>query len=121
MATRLLTFRNVMAMTDLSCSAVDALMADSRFPQPIRVGSRAVRWVDLIHDGVEVAIAFDGSPIRSASDFSQWQGSADLPETAMAGTQGSQRRGSLVRQSILLRIKVTGRDFCGSSHCRAQQ
>ena len=33
-------------MTALSRSAVYALMAESRFPKPIRVGSRAVRWVE---------------------------------------------------------------------------
>ena len=46
MATRLLTLRDVTAMTALSRSAVYALMAESRFPKPIRVGSRAVRWVE---------------------------------------------------------------------------
>ena len=46
MTTRLLTLRDVMAMTALSRSAVYALMAESRFPKPIRIGSRAVRWVD---------------------------------------------------------------------------
>ena len=33
-------------MTALSRSAVYALMAKSRFPKPIRIGSRAVRWVE---------------------------------------------------------------------------
>jgi prophage regulatory protein len=33
-------------MTALSRSAVYALMAESRFPQPIRIGARAVRWVE---------------------------------------------------------------------------
>ena len=46
MTTRLLTLRDVMAMTALSRSAVYALMAESRFPKPIRVGTRAVRWVE---------------------------------------------------------------------------
>ena len=43
---RLLTLRDVMAATALSRSAVYALMAESRFPKPIRIGSRAVRWVE---------------------------------------------------------------------------
>ena len=43
---RLLTLRDVMATTALSRSAVYALMAESRFPKPIRIGSRAVRWVE---------------------------------------------------------------------------
>ncbi len=43
---RLLTLREVTAATALSRSAVYAMMAESRFPRPIRVGSRAVRWVE---------------------------------------------------------------------------
>ncbi len=43
---RLLTLRDVMAATALSRSAVYAMMAESRFPRPIRIGSRAVRWVE---------------------------------------------------------------------------
>ena len=46
MTTKLLTLRDVTAMTALSRSAVYALIAESRFPKPIRVGSRAVRWVE---------------------------------------------------------------------------
>lgn len=42
MTTRLLTLRDATAMTALSRSAIYALMAESRFPKPIRVGSRAV-------------------------------------------------------------------------------
>ncbi len=33
-------------MTALSRSAVYALMAESRFPKPISIGSRTVRWVE---------------------------------------------------------------------------
>ena len=39
MTTRLLTLRDVTAMTALSRSAIYALMAESRFPKPIRVGA----------------------------------------------------------------------------------
>ena len=46
MTTRLLTLREVTAITALSRSAVYAMMAESRFPKPIRIGSRAVRWVE---------------------------------------------------------------------------
>ena len=42
----LLTLRDVTQATALSRSAVYALMAASRFPKPIRIGSRAVRWVE---------------------------------------------------------------------------
>ena len=43
---KLLTLRDVTAATALSRSAVYALMAQSRFPKPIRIGTRAVRWVE---------------------------------------------------------------------------
>ena len=43
---RLLTLREVTAATALSRSAIYALMAESRFPKPIRVGTRAVRWIE---------------------------------------------------------------------------
>ena len=43
---RLLTLRDVTAATALSRSAVYALMAESRFPKPIRIGTRAVRWFE---------------------------------------------------------------------------
>ena len=46
MTTRLLTLRDVMHITALSRSGIYALMAESRFPKPIRIGSRAVRWVE---------------------------------------------------------------------------
>ena len=58
MTTRLLTLRDVMRITALSRSAVYALMAEFRFPKPILLGSRAVRWVEQevldagrVHDG----------------------------------------------------------------------
>ena len=62
MTTRLLTLREVIAMTALSRSAIYALMAESRFPKPIRVGARAVRWVEQ-----EVA-DFIASRPRAGSD-----------------------------------------------------
>ena len=43
---RLLTLRAVTQATALSRSAIYALMAESRFPKPIRIGNRAVRWVE---------------------------------------------------------------------------
>ena len=43
---RLLTLRDVMKMTALSSSAIYAAMNGSRFPKPIRIGARAVRWVE---------------------------------------------------------------------------
>ena len=43
---RLLTLRDGPAATALSRSAVYAMMAESRVPKPIRIGSRAVRWVE---------------------------------------------------------------------------
>lgn len=49
-------------MTALSRSAVYALMVESRFPKPIRVGTRAVRWVER-----EVADFITSRP-RTGSD-----------------------------------------------------
>ena len=59
---RLLTLRDVIAVTALSRSAVYALMAESRFPKPIRVGSRAVRWVE------QEVLDFIASRPRAGSD-----------------------------------------------------
>ena len=59
---RLLTLRDVTAMTALSRSAVYALMAESRFPKPIRIGSRAVRWVE------QEVLDFIASRPRGGSD-----------------------------------------------------
>ena len=59
---RLLTLREVTAATALSRSAVYAMMADSRFPKPIRIGSRAVRWVE------QEVVDFIASRPRSGSD-----------------------------------------------------
>ena len=44
--TQLLTLREVMQMTALSRSAVYVLMDTAQFPLPIRIGRRAVRWVE---------------------------------------------------------------------------
>ena len=59
---RLLTLRDVTAATALSRSAVYAMMAESRFPKPIRIGSRAVRWVE------QEVLDFIASRPRAGSD-----------------------------------------------------
>ena len=46
MTRKLLTLRDVTALTALSRSAIYAMMAASRFPKPLRIGNRAVRWVE---------------------------------------------------------------------------
>ena len=43
---RLLTLREVTEATAQSRSVIYALMAESRFPKPVRVGTRAVRWIE---------------------------------------------------------------------------
>lgn len=43
---RLLTLRQVMAMTGMSKSAIYAEKAAGRFPVPVRVGARGVRWIE---------------------------------------------------------------------------
>ena len=40
------TLRDVTEATALSRSVIYDLMAESRFPKPIRVGDRAVRWIE---------------------------------------------------------------------------
>ena len=62
MTTSLLTLLEVTGMTALSRSAVYTLMAESRFPKPIRSGSRAVRWVE------QEVIDFIASRPRAGSD-----------------------------------------------------
>ena len=62
MTTRLLTLRDVTRMAALSRSAVYAMMAESRFPKPIRIGSRAVRWVE------QEVLDFIASRPRAGSD-----------------------------------------------------
>ena len=59
---RLLTLPDVTAATALSRSAVYALMAESRFPKPIRIGSRAVRWLE------QEVLDFIASRPRAGSD-----------------------------------------------------
>jgi len=59
---KLLTLREVMAATALSRSTVYALMAESRFPKPIRISSRAVRWVE------QEVLDFIASRPRGGSD-----------------------------------------------------
>ena len=59
---RLLTLRDVKAITALSRSAIYALMAESRFPKPIRIGNRAVRWVE------QEVLDFIASRPRGGSD-----------------------------------------------------
>ena len=62
MSTRLLTLREVTGMTALSRSAIYARMAESRFPKPTRVGTRAVRWVE------QEVLDFIASRPRAGSD-----------------------------------------------------
>ena len=65
---RLLTLRDVIAATALSRSAVYAMMAESRFPKPIRIGSRAVRWVEqeCSTSSPAVPVAAPNAPPRSS-------------------------------------------------------
>ncbi len=62
---RLLTLHDVKAITALSRSAIYALMAESRFPKPIRIGNRAVRWVE------QEVLDFIASRPRGGSDRPQ--------------------------------------------------
>ncbi|MYC89167.1 MAG: AlpA family transcriptional regulator [Gemmatimonadales bacterium] len=44
--TRLLRLPEVMARTGLSRATIYALMAEGRFPRQVRIGARAVGWVE---------------------------------------------------------------------------
>ena len=59
---KLLTLDQVKQMTTLSRSTIYGLMAQNRFPLPIRVGLRAVRWIEA-----EV-VAFIRSRPRAGSE-----------------------------------------------------
>ena len=56
------TRRDIAALTALSRSAVYAPMTESRFPKPIRIGSRAVCWVE------QEVLDFIASRPRAGSD-----------------------------------------------------
>ena len=43
---RLLPLRDVIEMTAMSRSQIYALIAVGEFPRPVRVGVRAVRWIE---------------------------------------------------------------------------
>lgn len=58
----LLTLRQVMQMTGLGKSCIYELMAQGKFPRPVRVGNRAVRWVE--HEVLE----YIGSRPRAGSE-----------------------------------------------------
>ena len=45
-APKLLTLRGVIEITLMSRSQIYALIAAGEFPRPIRVGARAVRWIE---------------------------------------------------------------------------
>ncbi len=54
-------------MTALSCSAIYAAMNESRFPKPIRIGTRAVRWVEQeVLDFIALRDARDGVSVAGA-------------------------------------------------------
>ena len=54
---RLLTLREVCEMTGLSRSSIYAMMAAGQFPQPIRIGARAIRWYERYENEVRAFIA----------------------------------------------------------------
>ena len=70
-------------MTALSRSAVYALMAESRFPKPIRIGTRAVRWVE------QEVLDFLASRPRAGSD--QPPRSRDDPPSHTTGSTRNRR------------------------------
>ena len=71
MTTRLLTLRDVTEITALSRSAVYALMAESRFPRPIRIGGWAVREVLTSSPAGPAAAASGPPPDRDSAGVSR--------------------------------------------------
>jgi len=46
MAKKVIRRREVEARIGLACSTIYAMMADDRFPRPVKIGRRAVGWVE---------------------------------------------------------------------------
>ena len=77
-----------MRMTALSRAAVYALMAESRFPKPIRIRSRVVRWVK------QEVLDFIASRPRGGSERSGRPGPLLTPVPHRSGRAGSAASGS---------------------------
>ena len=46
MAKKVIRRREVEARISLACSTIYALMADDKFPRPLKIGRRAVGWIE---------------------------------------------------------------------------
>jgi prophage regulatory protein len=46
MAKKVIRRREVEARIGLACSTIYAMMADNRFPRPVKIGRRAVGWIE---------------------------------------------------------------------------
>ena len=46
MAKKVMRRREVEARIGLACSTIYAMMADNRFPRPVKIGRRAVGWIE---------------------------------------------------------------------------
>ena len=46
MAKKVIRRREVEARIGLACSTIYAMMADDKFPRPVKIGRRAVGWVE---------------------------------------------------------------------------
>lgn len=54
----LLRKQEVLRRADLSHSSLYALMAEGRFPRPVRIGARSVRWVESeVQDFIDACVA----------------------------------------------------------------
>ena len=58
MGTQLITLKAVTAKVSLGRSTLYRLVASGQFPKPVRVGSKAIRWVAAeVDDWIEVQAA----------------------------------------------------------------
>ena len=46
MAKKVIRRREVEARISLACSTIYAMMADDKFPRPLKIGRRAVGWIE---------------------------------------------------------------------------
>jgi prophage regulatory protein len=46
MAKKVIRRREVEARIGLACSTIYAMMADDKFPRPLKIGRRAVGWIE---------------------------------------------------------------------------
>ena len=64
---RLLGVKRVAAKLDRSTRWISATLAAGRFPAPVRLGTRGVRWIEAEIDQWIDALALDRAPVITGS------------------------------------------------------